>query len=68
MADNIILSCRHFNYCLKTNFKETQTQTPTDPDAHVEEMHDVTTKENYQNVCICTDISVLGWMDTTIKA
>ena len=29
-----------------------------DPDAHVEEKHDVTTKENYQNVCICTDITV----------
>ena len=29
-----------------------------DPDAHVEYMHDVTTKENYQNVCICTDMCV----------
>ena len=26
-----------------------------DPDAHMEEMHDDTTKENYQNFCICTD-------------
>ena len=30
----------------------------TDPDAHVEEMPDVTKKENYQNVCICRDITV----------
>ena len=28
------------------------------PDAHVEEMPDVTKKENYQNVCICRDITV----------
>ena len=29
-----------------------------DPDAHVEEKHDVTTNENYQNICICTDMYV----------
>ena len=29
-----------------------------DPDAHMEEMHDVTINENYQNVCIFTDITV----------
>ena len=29
-----------------------------DPDAHMKELHYVTTKENYQNVYICTDITV----------
>ena len=29
-----------------------------DPHVHVEEMRDVTTKENYKNVCICRDITV----------
>ena len=28
-----------------------------DPAAHVEEMHDVATKENYQKFCIYTNIS-----------
>ena len=29
-----------------------------DPDSHVEEMHDIAKKENYQNFCICIDITV----------
>ena len=38
-------------YVRKVSFKN-------DPDAHVEEMPDVTKKENYLNVCICRDITV----------
>ena len=33
-------------------------QVKKDLDAQLEDIHDVTTKENYQNVCIYTDISV----------
>ena len=40
------------------NIYEKSFMNKRDPGTHVEGMHDVTTQENYQNFCICTDITV----------
>ena len=49
---------KHEGYIYQCNICEKSFIKQHDPDAHVEDMPDVTKKENYQNVCICRDITV----------
>ena len=51
-------SQKHEGHIHQCNLCEKSFMENNDPDAHVEDMPDVTKKENYQNVCICRDITV----------